>query len=414
MGKAVAKEARGSIPSRTNRDCSSPPGTAPRSASALPSAQTATHARHRAHKDVRMCVRDACSLTETTQRHARGGEQIDYVPRPHRHRLQVRQTVCLRLRALWKWSWFTQAVADITGRKLFNHLADDVADATFSKLVEIVRQERVLWVHAAPPHKTFSAERPPRGCRCGWFPCVCSFSFSVERFGHQECACVVVCLLMCFCCVTVGRPATKRVSQDGSMSGVRHRSCPRCLAPPRGSAASLQGKSLLQPRALGLSGPKRLCASTAVRSRVMGMVLTGARVALGTVISPHYWVPVGFLKLGVSKMGCSLASRWGCSRTRSPGMCRFFEVWRLQKGELPRFSERDHFGVQAHQTHAVHGPSSLAPPRGSAASLQDKSFFPSGLSYVLACSGLLRFGGDGTSTSSTLPRGRQCWPSWRG
>ena len=151
-GKAVAKEARGSIPSRTNMDCSSPPGTAPRSASALPSAQTATHARHRARKVVRMCVRDACSLTETTQRHARGGEQIDYVPRPHRHRLQVRQTVCLRLRALWKWSWFTQAVADITGRKLFNHLADDVADATSSKLVEIVRQERVLWVHAAPPH----------------------------------------------------------------------------------------------------------------------------------------------------------------------------------------------------------------------------------------------------------------------
>ena len=52
---------------------------------------------------------------------------------------------------------FTQEVADITGRKTFNHLTDDVAeDATFSKLVENVRQERALWFRAAPP-----AERVP-------------------------------------------------------------------------------------------------------------------------------------------------------------------------------------------------------------------------------------------------------------
>ena len=79
-------------------------------------------------------------------------------------------------------------------------------------------------------------------------------------------------------------------------------------------------------------------------------------------------------------MECSLASRC-VLRTQSLGMCRFFEVWRLQEGVQPRFRERHHFGVQAHQTHAVHCPSSLAPPRGSAASLQDKSFFPSGQGF---------------------------------
>ena len=45
----------------------------------------------------------------------------------------------------------------------------------------------------------------------------------------------------------------------------------------------------------------------------MGIVLTGsalhlALLGLGFVLSPHYWVPVGFLKLGVSKMECSLTS----------------------------------------------------------------------------------------------------------
>ena len=72
-------------------------GTAPRSASALLPAQTATHAPHGARKNVRKCVREACSLTETTQRPVQRGEQVDYLPSPRRHQLQVRQTVCLRL-----------------------------------------------------------------------------------------------------------------------------------------------------------------------------------------------------------------------------------------------------------------------------------------------------------------------------
>ena len=92
----------------------------------------------------------------------------------------------------------TQAVADITGRKTFNHLTSDVAeDATFSKLVENVRQERVLWFHAASPHKTFSTERPPRGWASGTVVvlCVCVPWFSQWKATKRvACVPVVVCL----------------------------------------------------------------------------------------------------------------------------------------------------------------------------------------------------------------------------
>ena len=157
-----------------------------------------------------MCVRDACSLTETTQRHVQRGEQIDHLPSSCRHRLQVRQTVCLRLlwcgsclrRALWRRGWVhTSVVADITGRKTFTHLTSDVAkDATSTKLVENVRQERVSVVtRCAAAQDVLSGEATKRvgQCRCGWFPCACSSISRWRDWPPRECACVIVVVSLC-------------------------------------------------------------------------------------------------------------------------------------------------------------------------------------------------------------------------
>ena len=213
-------------------------------------------AQHRARKVVRMCVRDACSLTKTTQRHVRRGGQSDYVSRPHRHRLQVRQTVCLRLLFVFYPSFvelfgnlagFTQEVADVVqppggrcGRR--RHLLE-------------ARGERPTGAHVvgtrcATAQDVLSGWATKRvgQCRCGWFPCGCSFSFTVERFGHQESPPVALCVspcvfLLCHCWEAGHQEGARTVP-------CRHRSCPRCLALPRGSAASLQGRSLLQRRVL--------------------------------------------------------------------------------------------------------------------------------------------------------------------
>ena len=63
----------------------------------------------------------------------------------------------------------TQAVTDLLGDKVANHsevdgacrLADVASDGTFSMLVESCQRQRVLWMHAAPPCKTFSMARRP-------------------------------------------------------------------------------------------------------------------------------------------------------------------------------------------------------------------------------------------------------------
>ena len=137
-----------------------------------------------------------------------------------------------------------------------------------------------------------------------------------------------------------------------------------------------------------------------VRPRVMGMVLTGARVALGTVISPHYWVPVGFLKLGVSKIGCSLASRWGFHGHGHQVCVGSSRSGASKNGELPRFSERDHFGSRhiKHMQFTVLRAWRLQEGVQPRFRTRVSSRQATSLTYTGA-SGGLRFGGDGTSKS---------------
>ena len=138
-----------------------------------------------------------------------------------------------------------------------------------------------------------------------WFPRVYSVIFQWRDSAAKRvrwCRCVCVCLLVCFRCVTVGRPATK------SEAGQFHVHSDTGRAHPRGSAASLQGKSLLQPRALGLSGLKSLAPPLSAAS-LHGNGSHRVRVALGTVRS------------GVCVLGTS----------------RILEAWRLQDGVQPRF-----------------------------------------------------------------------------
>ena len=119
---------------------------------------------------------------------------------------------------------------------------------------------------------------------------------------------------------------------------------PTMLGAPRGSAASLLGKSLLQPRALGLSGPKRLAPPLSAAS-LHGSVSHRVRVALGTVRS-------GVCVLGTSRIVEAWRLQEGVQPRFKVGVhCHgprvdwsagvgFVEAWRLQEGEQPRFRTR--------------------------------------------------------------------------
>ena len=108
----------------------------------------------------------------------------------------VKQCACdASCGALWRRGWVHTSCC--------RHVAEI---STFSKLVENVRQERVLWLQAAPPHLTFSAERPPRG-----WACVAVVGF-LGDWPPRECACVIVVVSLCV--FLEGH----RVSQDSSIS----------------------------------------------------------------------------------------------------------------------------------------------------------------------------------------------------
>ena len=202
--------------------------TRARSASALPPAQTATHARHRARKDVRMCVRDACSLTET--RHVQREEQIDFLPSPRRHGLQVRQTVCLRLllvrvlllsRSLEKELGSHKLLPTSLVGKTFNHLTSDVVeDATFSKLVE--NADRSACCCYTLRRSTRRSRR--RGHQEGgpvslWlFSLVCVPFVSQWKATKRVASVTVVVSLCVFPQCHRWEAGNKRVSQDSSMS----------------------------------------------------------------------------------------------------------------------------------------------------------------------------------------------------
>ena len=254
--RAVAKEARGSIPTRTNRDSSSLPGTAPRSASPLPPALLNTvPARSCA------CVSEMLAASPKQLRGMYGeGSKVTMCPVFIATGCKcVKQFACdfsscftLFCRALWKSSW----VHTGGGRHHVSEIVQPPGERCGQRrhLLE-ARGERPTGAHVvgtrcATAQDVLSGWAMKRvgQCRCGWFPCGCSFSFTVERFGHQEIPSLALCVSPC---VFLLCHRWEAGHQEGARTvPCRHRSCPRCLALPRGSAASLQGRSLLQRRVL--------------------------------------------------------------------------------------------------------------------------------------------------------------------
>ena len=168
-------------------------------------------------------------------------------------------------------------------------------------------------------------------CRCGWFPCVCvPLVFAVE--GHQES--MLVSLLVVSSCVF---PVKTQV-----------RSMNLAQEPFGGRWCRFNNDKLFltSGKVIG-AGERKIGEHNCMLACMLACLLAsqGPR---------FYWARAGSVELGLQEgVRRHIKARVHCEVHMQRDAVWWCEAWRFREEVLPCFSERDHFGVQAHQTHAV-------------------------------------------------------------
>ena len=199
-------------------------------------------------------------------------------------------------------------------------------------------------------------------CRCGWFPCVCvPLVFAVE--GHQES--MLVSLLVVSSCVF---PVKTQV-----------RSMNLAQEPFGGRWCRFNNDKLFltSGKVIG-AGARKIGEHNCMLACMHACLLHRVHVSTG-----H---GAGSVELGLQEgVRPHIEARVHCEVHMQRDAVWWCEAWRFREEVLPCFSERDHSGSR-HIKHMQFNSLSLAPPRGSAASLQDESFFPSGHEFYVHAS----------------------------